>query len=34
MKVQKYSPPDVGAAEPSSANERAMHVANTPQVVH
>ena len=34
MNVQKYNPPEVGAAEPSSANERAMHVRNTPHVVH
>jgi hypothetical protein len=34
MKVQKYSPPEVGAAEPSSANARATHMRNTPHVAH
>jgi hypothetical protein len=34
MNVQKYNPPEVGAAEPSSASERAMHVRKTPHVAH
>jgi hypothetical protein len=34
MNVQKYNPPEVGAAEPNSASARAMHTRNIPHVVH
>jgi len=34
MNVQKYNPPEVGAAEPSSAIARAIHMRNMPHVVH